>query len=78
MDSSERGALTLVRLIGVLLIIVSIMELGLYWAECSMPKNPQPVHVLPICLKSIPAVLGVVVLVKARAFAEWISNTLDL
>jgi uncharacterized metal-binding protein len=77
MDAPQRGALTLVRLIGVLLVIATLFELGLYWAECSIPKHPVPMQPLPIVLRLIPALLGFVVLLKAHALAEWISNILE-
>jgi hypothetical protein len=35
------------------------------------------VEIFPCLLKSIPCVLGIVMLIKARAVAEWISNKLD-
>ena len=77
MDAPERGGLTLVRLIGVMLVVASILELGLYWAKCSIPEHKVPVEPIPVVLRLIPAVLGTVVLIKARALAEWISNILD-
>jgi hypothetical protein len=77
MDAPERGGLTLVRLIGVMLIVATILELGLYWAKCSIPEHKVPVEVIPVVLRLIPAVLGVAALIKARALAEWISNILD-
>jgi len=67
----------LVRLIGVSLVVASILELGLYWAKCSIPDHKVPVELIPVLLYLIPAVLGFVVLIKARALAEWISNILD-
>jgi hypothetical protein len=78
MDAPQRGALTLVRLISVLLVIWTLLELGLYWAECSNPKHPVPMQAVPVLLKLIPALIGFATLIKARAIAEWISNTLDL
>lgn len=78
MQSPERGALTLVRLISVLLIVVSILELGLYWAECSWAKPPVPVQVLPVLFKLIWAVLGFIGLFKSRALADWVTEKLDL
>ena len=77
MDSSERGALTLVRLIGALFILWTILEIGLYLAKCWNPKHPEPVEAIPVLLRVIPAAIGTVVLIKARAVAEWISNLLD-
>ncbi len=59
MDAPERGALTLVRLIGGFLVVASILELGLYWAKCSIPKHPVPMESLPVLLRLIPAVTGI-------------------
>jgi hypothetical protein len=78
MQSPERGALTLVRLISVLLIVASLLELGLYWAECTMAKPPVPVQVMPALFKLIWALLGFAGLIKAKALAAWISEKLDL
>jgi len=65
----------LVRFIAVSLICVTLVELALYWVIAQ--HNRTPVEVFPCVLKSIPAVAGIVILVKAKAVAEWISNKLD-
>ena len=65
----------LVRFIAVSLIGVSVVELALYWVVSSSHRTPM--ETFPCVLKLIPAVLGIVVLVNARAVAEWISNKLD-
>jgi hypothetical protein len=78
MVAPERGALTLVRVIGVILVVWAILDLGLYWFQCHSPRNPAPVQVITVLLKLIPAVIGIVVLVKARAIAEWVKAILDL
>ena len=65
----------LVRFIALALICVSLVELALYWVVSS--ARHAPLENLPCILKSIPAVLGAVILIKARAVAEWISNKLD-
>lgn len=78
MDVPERGALMLVRLIGVLLVVASIMELGLYWAKCAFARPPLPVEAIPCSLRLIPAALGLFVLIRAKAIAEWLSDQLDL
>ena len=75
MDAPERGALMLVRFIAVGLIGLSVLELGLYGGECHV--HHQPVQVFHAVLLFIPLVLGIVVLAKARAVAEWISNKFD-
>ena len=77
MDAPERGALMLVRLIGVLFVVASILELGLYWAKCAFAKPPVPAETIPCALKLIPAVIGFVILIKGKAIAERISNILD-
>jgi hypothetical protein len=75
MDAPDRGALMLVRFIGVSLICVTLVELTLYWVIAQ--HNHTPVGIFTCFLKSIPAVVGIVTLVKAKAIAEWISNKLD-
>ena len=75
MDAPERGALMLVRFIAASLICATLVELTLYWVI--VQHDHTPVEIFPCILKSIPAVAGIVMLVKARALAEWISNRLD-
>jgi hypothetical protein len=75
MDAPDRGALMLVRFTGVSLICVTLVELTLYWVIAQ--HNHTPVSILTCILKSIPAAVGVVMLIKAKAIAEWISNKLD-
>lgn len=65
----------LVRFIAVALLGVSAVELALYWVVSS--SHHTPIETFPCVLKSIPAVLGIVILIKAKAVAEWISNKLD-
>ncbi len=65
----------LVRFIAVSLICVTLVELALYWVITQ--HNHTPVGTLPCILKSIPAVAGIVMLVRAKAIAEWISDKLD-
>jgi hypothetical protein len=43
----------------------------------SHPIYFVPEDILPIVLNSIPFVIGVVILVKARAVANWISDKLE-
>ncbi|MGA2244805.1 MAG: hypothetical protein ABSH48_07400 [Verrucomicrobiota bacterium] len=78
MDAPQRGAMTLVRLIGVLCIVVTILELGLYWASCSIPGRRVPVRLIPLLVRLVPSLIGFVVLLRARAIADWISDILDL
>lgn len=78
METPARGALTLVRLVSVLFIVATILELGLYWAECRYAKPPLPVHVGPVFVRLIPSLIGFAGLIKARAIASWVSEKLDL
>jgi hypothetical protein len=75
MDAPERGALMLVRIIAIGLIGWALTELALYLAVCKH-KN-VPVEVLPCLCRSLPLLVGVGLLIKARTLAEWISNFLD-
>jgi hypothetical protein len=77
MEAPERGGLTLVRLVGVMLIVATILEMGLYLAKCFIPGHHLPVEVISVLIRLIPAVIGGVVLVKARAIADWIAELLD-
>lgn len=77
MDAPERGGLTLVRLVGVMLIVATVLELGLYLAKCLNPNHRLPIEVIAILLRSIPALLGIVVLIKANAIADWLADLLD-
>ena len=76
MDSSERGALMLVRFIAVTLIGWAMVELALYLVVCHQ-KN-LPVKTFPCVVKFLPFLAGVVMLVKSKALAEWLSDKLDL
>ncbi len=65
----------LVRFIGAALLGWTAVEIALY-VTVSRHYN-RPLEIVPCMLKSIPAVIGLVILVKAKAIAEWISNKLD-
>jgi hypothetical protein len=75
MDASERGALMLVCSIAISLIGFSLAELAV---TLTVDFNSQiPIEVLPCALKSLPAVAGIVILIRARAIAEWLNDLLD-
>jgi hypothetical protein len=75
MDAPDRGALMLVRFIAVSLVGVTLVDLALYWVLAQ--HNHTDISIFSCGLKSIPAVIGFVLLVKARAVAGWISDKLD-
>jgi hypothetical protein len=75
MDAPERGALMLVRFIALSLIGWTVVELGLYWVVSS--SHHTSLKIFPCLLKSIPLVLGVVILIKSKSLAQWVSDKLE-
>ncbi len=76
MDTPERGALMLVRFTAVALIGWSLVELALYIAISQ--HNSTPIVFMPCLIRSLPFLVGVAMLVKARAIAQWVADKLDL
>ena len=66
----------LVRFIAAALIGWALADFALYLAVCHH-KDLQ-VEIIPCVMKSLPFVAGVIVLIKARSLAEWLSDKLDL
>ena len=66
----------LVRFVAVGLIGWAVADISLYVVVCQ--HKALPVAPLACVLKSLPFVIGVVVLIKARAIAEWLAEQLDL
>jgi hypothetical protein len=77
MDAPLRGALNFVRLVAGCFVVIGLLDTGLYLTKCLLPKPPAPVKALPIVLNSIPSVIGVIILVKAKAVANWLSDKLE-
>ncbi len=65
----------LVRFVAFALICVSVVELALDYAVGT--RTGVPLTTLACLLRSLPALAGVVMLVRARALAQWIANLLD-
>jgi hypothetical protein len=76
MNAPERGALMLVRFIAAALIGWALIDVTLYVVVAR--HKELPVEILPCVVKSLPAVAGVGVLIKARAISEWLADKLDL
>ena len=76
MDAPERGALMLVRFIAAALIGWAVVDFALYWVVCS--HNHKPVEIITCILKALPLLAGVIMLIKAKSLAEWLSDKLDL
>jgi len=75
MDAPQRGALMLVRFVAVAIIGMSLLVQGLYVAgNLARHIAIGKVH---CALLTIPPVLGIVMLAKSRAVAEWLSEKLD-
>ncbi len=66
----------LVRFVAVALVGWTIVDFALYWAVSQ--HDHTPMKIFPCVLKSIPALLGIVMLVRAKAVAQWISDKLDV
>ena len=66
----------LVRFIAVAIIGMSLLMEGLYVAE-NLARH-LPVGKAHSALLIIPGVLGIVILVRSRAVAEWLSDKLDI
>ena len=76
MEANERGALMLVRFVAVALIGWALVDVSLYVAIAR--HKALPVEIMTCVTKSLPLIGGVVVLIKARAIAEWLADKLDL
>jgi hypothetical protein len=76
MDSPERGALMLVRFIAAALIGWAALNEVLYYVVQN--HNHLPLGIFPCVVKAFPFVAGVVILVKSKSLAEWLSDKLDL
>jgi len=75
MEAPERGALMLVRFVAACLMGMSVVELALYGAEFKF-RN-VPVNFLLAALWGVLFLVGAVVLIRAKAVADWISDKLD-
>ena len=65
----------LVRLIATALIGWTAVELALEWLICE--HNHVPMKAIPLATKSLPLAAGMVLLIKAKAVAQWIGDKLD-
>ena len=78
MEAPPRGALLLVYFVASCLLVVGLLDVGLYLAQCLQPKHQVPVRILPLVLDGLPFIAGAVMLAKAKALAAWIAEKLDL
>ena len=66
----------LVRFIAVALIGWAVIENALYVALSH--HQGAPIQLLPCLIRSLPFLVGLVMIIKARAIAQWLADTLDL
>ena len=67
----------LVRLVAACVMVIGLLDTGLYLTQCLASKHPVPVKILPIVFNSIPFVIGIVILIRAKAIGNWIANKLE-
>ena len=67
----------LVRLVAACVMVIGLLDTGLYLTQCLAPKHPVPVKILPMVLDSIPFIIGIAILIKAKAIANWIADKLE-
>lgn len=88
MESPERGALGLVRLVAFCLIILGLLDAAIYFTQYLTPyfnnhahhaqdQPTAPLSIFRVILDSIPVVAGIVVFIKAKAIAEWLSDLIQ-
>jgi hypothetical protein len=77
MESSDRAALSLVRLVAGCFILIGVLDMGLYFTQWLHPQHRPPLNILRIALDSIPMIIGIVVFIKARALAEWLEDLIQ-
>ena len=81
MDALHRAALKLVYCIATVLMGCGLMDLSLHWVKglhlVEGSLRGTPMRISDFVFPAIFFVSGVVVLIKARSIAEWISNRLD-
>ena len=65
----------LVRFVAVASIGWAVADIALYWVVCQ--HNNTPMQVFLCIMKSLPMLVGLVMLIKARALAEWIADKMD-
>jgi hypothetical protein len=81
MDSSERGALGLVRLVAGCIILAGVLDGGLYLTQYFSHLAPHqtrlPLNIFRLVLDSLPIIIGIVMLIKAKAIAEWLADMIQ-
>ena len=66
----------LVRFVAVAVMGVSLLTLALYVADSLV--HHLPVGIVHCGFLAIPAIIGIVILIRSRSVAEWLSEKLDI
>jgi len=77
METPRRGALNFVRFVAACLIVIGTLDATLCLTPAFNPKHHAPVKIVLLFLNVIPAVIGILILAKARAIAEWIDDQIQ-
>jgi hypothetical protein len=86
MDASLRAALMLVRLIAGCILVIGLLGIGLYVMRCLERAHPavwtlpivlNSLRVFPMVLNSIPLLIGIAILIRARTIARWIADKFE-
>ena len=77
MESSQRAALSLVRLVALCLIAIGLLDVCLYLTKCLEPHQRVPINYLHAILDFIPGFIGIVILIKAKALARWLEDIIE-
>ena len=87
MESSQQGALNLVRLVAICVVFAGIIDAGMYLTQYETPyyemrhnlphQQPMPLKIWRLALDAIPLIVGLVMLIKARAMAEWLADLIE-
>lgn len=66
----------LVRFTACALICWTAVEIALYLVVNQ--HNQTPIQIVPCLIRSLPLLIGLIMLIKAKALALWIADKLDL
>jgi len=87
MESSQRGALGLVRLVAFCLIVIGILDGGMYLTQYLAPnfvpghqtqhQQLAPLKIWRLALDALPVIAGIIILIKAKAIAEWLADMIE-
>jgi hypothetical protein len=75
MNTPQRGALMLVYFVAGAMIVLSLLEVGLYVADSLI--HHLAIGIVHCVLRSVPFTLGIVILFRANAIADWVTRKFE-